>query len=164
MKEKIWLFIGLFFFISSIFFIGGCDATSAEDDSGTYEYEQSLTYAQLQKEIKTFEDWGDEVYCNNKCRVMTVPKGNETWSNVSKCRIALCRQTDRCTKGVSGLIERTKTTCTESYVPEEKVVEPTVEDVPVDTTIVSDSTASATDSTLIDIATQPEETTTTDSI
>lgn len=160
MKEKIWLFIGLFFFISSIFFIGGCDATSAEDNSGTYEYEQSLTYAQLQKEIKTFEYWGDDVYCNNKCRVMTVPKGTENWSKISKCRIALCRQTDRCTKGVSGLIERTKTTCTESYVPEEKVVEPTVEDVPVDTTIVSDSTASATDSTLVDIATQPEETST----
>ena len=164
MKEKIWLFIGLFFFISSIFFIGGCDTTNAEDDTGTYEYEQSLTYAQLQKEIKTFEEWGDDVYCNNKCRVMTVPKGTENWSNISKCRIALYR----CTKGVSGIIERTKTTCTDSYVPEEKVVEPTMEDVPVDTvktdttivdtTIVSDSTA--TDSSLTDIATQPEETST----
>lgn len=173
MKEKIWLFVGLIFFISSIFFIGGCDTTSAEDDTGTYEYEQSLTYAQLQKEIKTFEEWGDEVYCNNKCRVMTVPKGTENWSKISKCRIALCRQTDRCTKGVSGLIERTKTTCTESYVPEEKVVEPTVEDVPVDTdttvvdttktdstATVSDSTTTATDSSLTDIATQPEETST----
>jgi hypothetical protein len=175
MKEKIWLFIGLFFFISSIFFISGCDTTSAEDDTGTYEYEQSLTYAQLQKEIKTFEDWGDDVYCNNKCRVMTVPKGNETWSNISKCRIALCRQTDRCTKGVSGIIERTKTTCTESYVPKEDVaIEPTVEDVPVDTgitdttvvdtvktdstTTISDSTVTVSDSTLTDIATQPEET------
>ena len=170
MKEKIWLFIGLFFFISSIFFISGCDTTSAEDDTGTYEYEQSLTYAQLQKEIKTFEDWGDDVYCNNKCRVMTVPKGTENWSKISKCRIALCRQTDRCTKGVSGLIERTKTTCTDSYEPkEEVVVEPTVEDVPVDTvktdttvidTVKTDSTVIATDSTLTDIATQPEETTT----
>ena len=134
MKEKIWLCIGLFFFVSSIFCIGGCDTTSAEDDMGTYEYEQSLTYAQLQKEIETFEEWGDDVYCNNKCRVMTVPKGNETWSNVSKCRIALCRQTDRCTKGVSGIIERTKTTCTDSYVPEQVV------DVPVDT-VTTDTVA-----------------------
>ena len=55
MKEKIWFFIGLFFFISSIFFIGGCDTTSAEDDTGTYEYEQSLTYAQLQKDYLTIE-------------------------------------------------------------------------------------------------------------
>lgn len=173
MKEKIWIFIGLFFFISYIFFIGGCDTTNAEDDTGTYEYEQSLTYAQLQKEIKTFEEWGDDVYCNNKCRVMTVPKGTENWSKISKCRIALCRQTDRCTKGVSGLIERTKTICTDSY-EEEVVVEPTVVDVPVDTVntdttvvdttktdsivTVSDSTATISDSSLTDIATQPEET------
>jgi len=170
MKEKNWLFIGLFFFISSIFFISGCDTTNAEDDTGTYEYEQSLTYAQLQKEIKTFEDWGDDVYCNNKCRVMTVPKGNEAWSNISICRIDLCRQTDRCTKGVSGIIERTKTTCN---IPYEKVeIKQTVEDVSIDTektdttvvdtvkadstTTISDSTVS--DSTVTDIATQPEET------
>ena len=71
MKEKIWFFIGLFFFISSIFFIGGCDTTNAEDDIGTYEYEQSLTYAQLQKEIETFEEWGDDVYCNIYYGVLT---------------------------------------------------------------------------------------------
>jgi hypothetical protein len=155
MKEKIWFFIGLFFFISSIFFIGGCDTTSAEDDIGTYEYEQSLTYDQLQKEIETFEEWGDDVYCNNKCRVMTVPKGNEAWSNISKCRIALCRQTDRCTKGVSGIIERTKTTCTDSYVPEQKVVDVPVDTVKSDTTVI-DTVKS--DSTLTDIATVPTET------
>lgn len=158
MKEKIWFFIGLFFFISSIFFIGGCDTTSAEYDMGTYEYEQSLTYAQLQKEIKSFEEWGDDVYCNNKCRVMPVPKGNETWSNISKCRIALCRQTDRCTKGVDGLIERMKTTCTDSYVPEQKVVDVPVDTVKTDTTdstaTVSDSTY--TDSTLMDVAAPTE--------
>lgn len=115
-----------------------------------------MTYAQLLKEIKTFEDWGDDVYCNNKCRVMTVPKGTENWSNISKCRIALCRQTDRCTKGVSGLIERTKTICEN---PKNVIENLSADSVKTDSTaIASDSTS--TDSTLVDIATQPEETST----
>ena len=120
MIEKIFLMLcAAFFTIGCVFFIG-CDTTEAKD-TDQWEYEKALTSAQLQSEINLAKKngFGDDTYCFNTCKVLTVPSNKDeynAWSKVSLCRIDICHSTQMCTKGIQGLMDRIAG-CNESYQP-----------------------------------------------
>ena len=120
MIERILLILcAAFFTIGCVFFVG-CDTTEAKD-TDQWEYEKNLTSAQLQSEIAIAKKngYGDDTYCFNVCKVLTVPSNNDeynAWSRVSLCRIDICHSTQLCTKGIQGLMDRVGG-CTESYQP-----------------------------------------------
>ena len=155
MIERILLILcAAFFTIGCVFFVG-CDTTEAKD-TDQWEYEKNLTSAQLQSEIARAKKngYGDDTYCFNVCKVLTVPSNNDeynAWSRVSLCRIDICHSTQLCTKGIQGLMDRVGG-CTESYPPAALPVEQD-EIVPESSDAVIESSETVPES---DTSTEPE--------